>query len=340
MILNGIDYGCVWNASGARNFFGEPSAYWFHCPLRPFGLDWRGSTFVAKTTTLEPRKGNMPLGGPSGTTPREWRPKCIRVNWRAGAVLNAVGLSGPGLEALLRDGRWQMRLEPFLLSFMAVDALQVKRLEKARIAAEWIARERYRFRAPFALELNLSCPNVGLSRESLVWEGRETLSVVRRHLPDVPLLPKINALVPVDAAREIATHPACSALVVSNTLPWGSLPDLIDWRGLFGEVSPLAHLGGGGLSGAPLLPIVQERVAKAVYGTTPDDLLFDLWALHRRKPSDTFPVPIVSGGGVLSKGDAWSMLVVGASAVELGSVAILRPWRVRGIIRSLNRSQT
>lgn len=79
MKLLGIEFGRVWCASGARNFFGDHPAYWFHRPLRPIGLDWSGSTFVAKTTTLEPRRGNMPLGGRSGTTPREWFPRCVRV---------------------------------------------------------------------------------------------------------------------------------------------------------------------------------------------------------------------------------------------------------------------
>lgn len=339
MILNGIEFGHVWNSAFVRGFFGD-GLFRHHRYLRPFGLDWAGSTFVAKTTTLEPRTGHLPLGGPSGTTPKEWRPKCVRVNWRAGAVLNAVGLSGPGLEALLREGYWQARTEPFLLSFTSVRVEPGNRLDEARRMAEMLAFVRPLFHAPFAVQWNDSCPNVGLDPTAMVWKTRNVLSVLADRLPGVPLLPKINALVPVEAAREIAAHPACSAIVVSNTLPWGVLPDRIDWKGLFGEVSPLAHLGGGGLSGAPLLPIVQEWIARAVYGTTPDDLLSDPWALHRSKPTDTFPAPVVAGGGVLSRRDAWSMLAVGASAVELGSVAILRPWRVRSIIYSLNRSRS
>jgi len=52
MILRGIEFGNVFNASGARGFFGE--GYVYHRLWRPFGLSYDGSTFVAKTTTLLP----------------------------------------------------------------------------------------------------------------------------------------------------------------------------------------------------------------------------------------------------------------------------------------------
>jgi len=337
MILDGIDYGRVWSASGARGFFGE--GYWFHSPLRPFGLDWRGSTFVAKTTTMEPRAGNMPL---VGTRPREWKPKCIEVNFRRGAVLNAVGLSGPGLVRLLADGRWQARTEPFVLSFAAVSVTPEDRRTEVEEFADWldVCRDsQWRklnqvFCAPFALEVNASCPNTGHDPAALMAEVATWLDLFRDHLPGVPLLPKINALVPVDAARELAFHDACDGLVVSNTIPWTALEDMERRRTLgiitggilnvaraaFGRVSPLAHLGGGGISGAPLFYLVHGWVTEAV--------------------SSGFPVPIVAGGGILSSRHATLLLTAGASAVELGSVAILRPWRVRGIIRFINRRQS
>jgi dihydroorotate dehydrogenase len=340
MKLSGVEFSRVWNASGGRNFFGE--GWWFHVPFRPFGLDYRGSTFVAKTTTLEPRRGNMPL---RGTRLRKPFPSCIRVGFRKGVVLNAVGLSGPGAQELLKDGRWQSRLDPFFLSFMAVDADPEKRIGKAASFAEVVAANRRLFRAPFGIQLNVSCPNVGRVDMSgnygtLVSEVRDTLRRVALRLPGVPLVPKINALMPVGVAREIATHPDCAAVCVSNTIPWGRLPDRIDWRGLFGsEVSPLASLGGGGLSGKPLLPIVLDWIARAVHGATAADILSDPWRSHRIRPADTFPVPIVGGDGILSKADALSMFAVGASAIELGSISILRPWRVGGIIRRIQRRQ-
>jgi dihydroorotate dehydrogenase len=310
LVLNNIPFRRVFNASGARSFFGE--GYWWH-GIVP-GLDWQDTTFVAKTTTVEPRAGNLPLNG--RFQPREVRPRCIAVHWRKGAVLNAVGLSGPGLAALLADGRWQARIDPFFLSFMAVEADLGMRIGKAERFAGQLASERHRFRAPFGVEVNLSCPNVGVHPRTLVNEAGHVLDTMASELSGVPLVPKFNALVPVEDAAWVADHPACAAVCVSNTIPWGKLPERIDWRGLFGEVSPLAQYGGGGLSGAPLLPLVRDWVAEAV--------------------RSGFPVPIIAGGGILCPSDAVYLLQAGAAAVELGSVAILRSWRVAGIVRAVN----
>ncbi len=130
----------------------------------------------------------------------------------------------------------------------------------------------------------------------------------------MPLLLKINATLPPVLVGEIAAHSGCAGIICSNTIPWGQLPDQIDWKGLFGSpTSPLADLGGGGLSGAPLLPIVAAWITEArTMGVT---------------------VPIVGGGGILSAGDVDVMHKAGATAIELGSVSILRPWRVASIIR-------
>ena len=153
LVLDGIPFKRAWNAAGARGFFGE--GYWWHGPCRPLGLDWRGSTFVAKTTTVEPRAGNMPLD--ADHRPRGLKPACIKVNFRKAAVLNAVGLSGPGLDVLLADGRWQARRDPFFISFMAVDATPAERVAKAFEFALAVGKEKHRFVAPFGVQVNLSC---------------------------------------------------------------------------------------------------------------------------------------------------------------------------------------
>ncbi len=126
MKLRGIDFGCVTDASGVRGFFGE--GYRTHRLLKPFGLDFRGSTFVAKTCTLAPRAGNMPLRG--DWTPRKLLPDCVVTRWGQGAVLNAVGLSNPGAEALFNDGRWQARKEPFFISFMPIEDDALRRADE------------------------------------------------------------------------------------------------------------------------------------------------------------------------------------------------------------------
>ncbi len=308
MIVRGLDFGYVLNASGARGFFGE--GYSFH-KLVP-GLSYRGSTFVAKTTTLGARAGNMPLR--SDFRPREVFPKCVVVKPFKGVVLNSVGLSGPGIEPLLR--RWESRHDlPWMISVMSVESSSERRESEMKGIAEAIAGSS--LPANVGVQLNLSCPNAGLDPSVLVEDALDQVSALAPL--GRPLFLKVNALFPVSAALEISRVSSVDGFVVSNTIPWGKLPDRIDWLGLFGSgMSPLAHIGGGGLSGAPLLPIVGEWI--------------------RNVRSSGVSKPIVGGGGILSPSDALALLHAGADAVELGSVSILRPWRVSSIIDVVNRT--
>src|SRR5206468_9776189 len=127
---------------------------------------------------------------------------------------------------------------------------------------------------------------------------------------------KISATLSMDAALAIQDHPGCDAICVSNSIPWGELPGRIDWRGLFGDESPLKEFGGGGLSGAPLLAIVADWVREA--------------------RSRGFRKPINAGGGILRPNDVDVLLDAGASSVFVGSIAMLRGWRLQRTIRHAN----
>lgn len=314
VILRGIEFGNVFNAAGARGFFGE--GYWFHRLWRPFGLCYDGATFIAKTTTLHPRAGNMRLGA-DGITPRRWKPDCIAVKFRAGVVLNAVGLSGPGAGVLLARKRWQERRRPFFLSFAAVGATAGEREQETRGFAALLRDCLGRFQAPVGLQVNVSCPNTGHDPNQLLVDAATTLDFLAPI--GIPLVPKVNVLAPIGAVLQIGEHPACDAISVSNTLPWGALPERIPWRKLFGtDRSPLARYGGGGLSGKLLLPLVIQ------------------WIRVARQRG--FEKPIMGGGGILTPSGALRVLDAGASAIEIGAVSILRPWRVRSIIREARRT--
>ena len=303
------------NASGARNFFGQ--GYPYHRWWRHFGLDYTGSTFVAKTTTLDPRAGNMPLTDYT-LQPIEVFPRCIETNIRKRAVLNAVGLSGPGADNLLKRNRWQERTDPFFISFAAVADTPQERIEQWKKFVELVEVRGYRrphqpmFAAPIGLEVNLFCPNTGVADKPLMQEIMTTLDIASDL--KIPLVAKINALMPVELALKIQEHPACDAICVSNTILFGYLPGYIDWKNLWGNdvVSPLHQFGGGGLSGAPIFWLVVE------------------WIENARKRG--FYKPIVGCGGIMNSRDARIMLNAGVSAVQLGSVSIVRPWRVKNII--------
>ncbi len=317
MKLRTIEFGTVWGASGVQGFFGE--GYWFHKVLEPVGLDFRGSTFVAKTTTLLSRKGNMALT--RKYRPKELFPKCIVANFREGAALNSVGLSGPGAAALLETGLWQARRDNFFLSFMSVEENPERRIEELKQFSIILSKHLPSFQGNAGLQINFSCPNVGIGHAQgaeFIREVNESLTIADGFL-GIPLVPKFNVLLAPQAAYEISRHPSCDAICVSNTIPWTQIPQAINKKELFGSLeSPIAHLGGGGLSGAPLHPLVRE------------------WVIRVRHIGLT--KPINAGGGILSMYDARDLLRAGANSVFLGSIAFLRPWRVRGIIRTFSRA--
>lgn len=311
MVLRGIDFGPVLDASGTRGFFGE--GYPYHKLFSHFGLDFTGSTFVAKTMTLEPREGNMQGLRSNGTMPWwAFRQRCIVVKPFKGVVLNAVGLSNPGAKALFSVGLWQKRTQPFFLSFMLVRRTMRERIEELKKFVDLFRVFLPGFSHGVGLQLNYSCQNAGVYHEDLAAEVCEGLSIASSLR--IPLMPKFNVLFPVKAAAEISRDSSCDALCVSNTIPWGRFYEQIDWYDLFRTSrSPLARFGGGGLSGAPLLPLVAE------------------WISEARKTG--IEKPINAGGGILHPRDVITLVEAGASSVFIGSVAMLRPWRVRRIIK-------
>ncbi|MBU4422088.1 hypothetical protein KKB41_04000 [Patescibacteria group bacterium] len=310
MILRGIDFGKVLDATGVRGFFGE--GYWFHKLWRSFGLNFDGSTFVAKTTTLESRLGYMDLD--KKYRPKKWFPDCVRVYSAKGVVLNAIGLSGPGASALFETGEWQKRQEPFFISFMSVaGTVRERRLELLGFM-EMLKRFLPEFQSKIGLQINFSCPNVSVEfdEDEFVDEVYSSLALARCFV-NIPLMPKFSVLTSPETLKEVADFASCDAICISNTIPWGKLSDEIDWRGLFGSnESPLAKYGGGGLSGKPLLALVVD------------------WIIRAREIGIT--KPINAGGGLLSQEDAELLFYAGADSVFLGSVAMLTPWKVKSII--------
>lgn len=309
MKLRGIEFGNVIGASGLQGWFGEGYPYHRFLKLIP-GFTFSGVTLTAKTATLAPRAGNMPLRKDK-LTPREFKPASIVVRPGAGVVLNAVGLSGPGLDFLIKTGEWQKLSEPFLLSFMSVGDTREDRLTELRGAVALLKEALPNFSAPVGLQLNFSCPNTGHAQDELVSDVHESLQIAS--VLGIPLIPKISVLLPPEKAADILRDQNCDALAVSNTIAWSDLPENV--RRVFFQTnrSPLERFGGGGISGKYLLPLVVEWLRQ-------------FRRYHTEKP-------IIAGGGILRARDVNELVEAGASAISPGSVVILRPWKMRGIIR-------
>lgn len=304
MKLRGIEFGPVLDASGVRGWFGE--GYLFHKLSRP---DLSGSTFVAKTTTVHARDPYSALTS-DGFTVKVLFQKNVIPRFRQGVVLNSLGLPGPGVRALLARGEWQRRRDAFFLSFMAVEPTLEARRAEVHEFVETLGNELPRFASQrVGLQVNYSCPNVEHSED--LQEIADHISSYRRL--GIPLMLKLSVTTPPEFGVKVAAIDGCDALCVSNTIPWGQLRDEIDWRSLYGETSPLADRRGGGLSGAPLLPLVAR------------------WIRQARAAGLT--KPINGGGGILKPGDVDVMKDAGADSIFLGSIVMLRPWNVGRTVR-------
>lgn len=307
-------YGAAWVGSGTRGFAEE--GYWWH-KYAP-GLSFEDSTFVAKTITAFRNEGNMRFD-PYHYTPLDHFPDCVHVDVLRGHALNSVALSNPGIDDMLLRRRWQRLREPFFISFMTLANAKREYVKETRHFASVLERALPHFDSRrVALQLNVSCPNVGADMSEVTEKAIDQLSILERL--DMPIVLKLNVLVSPEEAVEIAAHPACSGLCVSNTIPFGKhLPEEF-WRRVFPNGSPLMRrnekYGGGGLSGKPLL----SEVAR--------------WVERFREIDGRTHVN--AGGGILHHRDVRTLFDAGANSISFASVAMLRPWRVESIISNAN----
>ncbi len=321
MLIHNTYFGPCLDASGLCGFLGE--GQWFH-KFASFWFDFRGSTRVATTTTLMPNTGNMPRSGAKKHFfPREWIPRCIWLNPIKGLALNAVGLSNPGIVALINAGLLAETREPYMISVMPIEKSVENRLEEFRIIVnhiDWALLSNPLLRQCIGLQINVTCPNVGADLQKIAHEACGYLSNAMRL--DIPLVVKLNMLVPTEIVGEIASHAARPGLCCTNTIPFGArIPDhlgkQIPWEELFPQGSPLKAFGGGGLSGKLLLPLVAQWI--------------------REVRSAGIMAPINAGGGILRPMDVDILVNAGLrrglDSIFIGSIAMLRPWNIQPVIR-------
>ncbi len=315
MKLRGIEFGNVWAGSGVMGYFGE--GYWYHHTRasEPFGLDFTGMTLVSKTATEKHNPGNMPFDLET-FQPLEKFPDCIKVRPLSGITLNAVGVANPGIDALLAKGEWQALTKPFVISIMAIEEeSEQKRLDEIKYIVHAIGERQDEFNAPFAIQENISCPNTNHSQIELT-NGIADRLEVQSEL-GVPLIPKVSiAAAPTWFMMELNDNDNVDAICSSNTVGY-------DWRELgqwhWKLESPMRkyNKAGGGLGGKVLRKLTCE------------------WIEEVRDAG--FTKPINGGGGILTKRNIRQFRRAGADSVFFASAAMVRPHRVRKLIRYGNK---
>lgn len=234
--------------------------------------------------------------------PRDGNPPERICETQAG-MLNAIGLANVGVEAFCRDKLPLLRARSVTC---IANIFGTSEVEFARLA-ERLDREE----GVFALELNISCPNVdkgGLEFGCDPSAAARVTDAVRRvtRLPVwVKMSPEAGDLKAVGRACEEA---GADALTAINTIRGLS----IDLR----TMKPKLHHKTGGLSGPAIMPIALRMV----------------WELSR-----AVRIPVIGIGGISTAEDAVSFMAAGASAVQVGTASFVNPCAAKDVLLGLTR---
>lgn len=245
------------------------------------------------------------LGGISvkGLTPekREGNPPS-RIAEAASGMLNAVGLQNPGIDAFLEDELpWLKAQGTRIIANIAGKTIEEYMLMARRLRGSGVDM----------IEMNISCPNVkeggvafGAKPESIY----KVVNAVKPHCAQ-PLMVKLTPNT-LDIAENAQAAEAAGADAISliNTLT-GLAVDLER------RVPVLANVTGG-LSGPAIKPVALRMVWQAAHAVK---------------------IPVIGIGGIMTGSDAVEFMMVGASAVQVGTANLIDPMACVNIIEEIEQ---
>ncbi len=216
-------------------------------------------------------------------------------------MLNSIGLTNPGIDAFIAEK------VPALQALSTARIVSIAGTSNAEFAE--MARRFNDIPDIDALELNISSPNMKDGgqlfgcREEAAYGVTAAVKEVCRLPVIVKLTPNVTDVAAVAAAVE---EGGADSIALINTL-LGLAVDVGTRRPVLGNVT-------GGLSGPAIKPVALAmvwRVANAV------------------------SIPIVGMGGIATAEDAIEFLIVGASAVQVGTTTFINPWAALEIVDGL-----
>jgi dihydroorotate dehydrogenase (NAD+) catalytic subunit len=215
-------------------------------------------------------------------------------------MLNAIGLDNDGIDHFISHHLLYLRTLPTAIIVNIAGESE----EQFVAMAEKLGRES----GLAGLELNLSCPNVAGGLD-FATDPRLTAKIVDRVRKACPL-PIIAKLTPnvtdiVSIARA-ASDSGADAVSLVNTF----VGMAIDWK----RQRPVLGNATGGLSGPAIKPLALRMV----------------WQVARQ-----VKIPVIGIGGIGTIDDVMEFLVVGASAVQLGTVNFYDPTASMRIVEQL-----
>jgi len=250
---------------------------------------------VTKTVTLRPRQGNIP--------PRTCETPA--------GMLNSVGLENPGIEAFLKEKL------PMLKKFGPPVILSIASEGGAEEFVE-LARRTQGIKEISALELNISCPNIKITRppgrqaaKMISQDAGETFKLVKavrkvwQKTLITKLSPNVTCIADIASAAERAGSDALSLI---NTIAGMSI-DVRTRKPKLGAVS-------GGLSGPAIRPVA-VRMVREVYACV--------------------RIPLIGMGGIVDLPSALEFFIAGATCVSIGTASFVNPALPAALIKGLRR---
>lgn len=226
-----------------------------------------------------------------------------RICETACGMLNSIGLQNPGVTQFIQiDLPFLNRYDVPVIVSVAGESIEeyvevVERLKGARGIS--------------AFEINISCPNVesggvyfGCQKESAAAVTTEAKSVAKQPVI-VKLTPNVTNITEIALAVEEA---GADAISLVNTF-FGLAIDTETFKPRLGS-------GVGGLSGPAIKPIALRMVYEVVKAVQ---------------------VPVIGMGGIMDTSDALEFLLVGASAVQVGTANFVNPQATLDIIEGLEQ---
>ncbi|NLB52751.1 MAG: dihydroorotate dehydrogenase [Syntrophomonadaceae bacterium] len=238
-----------------------------------------------------------------GTTlePRTGNPPARIIETPAG-MLNAIGLENPGIEVFLKKHLPHLKKNNINV-ILNIAGNCVDDYKKICSIADG-------HKEILAIELNISCPNVAKGGLQFGTDPDTVEQVVRavKGETSIPIIPKLSPNVTdIVQIAEAAKAGGADAVSMINTL-MGMAVDIKNRKPVLGNIF-------GGLSGPAIKPVALRMIYQ-VYKVV--------------------DIPILGGGGIMTYEDALEFIMVGATAISVGTGLFVNPRAPQDIIDGLS----
>lgn len=252
----------------ASGTFGHAEKYYGLEEVKKLGA------ITLKTVTLKAQKGNPP-------------PRIVET---PAGMINAIGIENPGVDVFIAQKLPSLQRigVPLIISVLGHTQDEFKTLAEKFSAQRGVS----------ALELNLSCPNLG--KKTLAAQDPEaTQGIVKavKQVCDLPVIAKLSPNV-TDISQIAAAAEAAGADAVSLVNTFAAMAiDVKTRRPVLGNKT-------GGLSGPAIRPIA-------------------LYMVYRT--AQQVKIPLIAMGGIMTPQDALQFLIAGARMVSIGTANFINP---------------